>query len=348
MNTQVSLELAMPLLAESATVRERLQEQFPGIADDIVSLMQWRDLDNPLGQEVHDFLLDEIGNTAEVVWTGLLLGVEYGGYDADDDDEEAEEEDLEAQEDIDADGDIYPIEIRRYGGVYVVWALESGEEGYFLSFTHAKDYIDWNWPEAIEIRDAAPDYVQALTERKAENERAEAYLATAGPTVPPDDSSVRFCAGLPEGLPAFWHDAPVLVEVGLVLTEYNCIYGGFSRDFGVNTVEDALLHLARDDTVFLQYRFFPRDISPGYLYDVDWPLLRRGTSAPQPRQIIEDDGPPHWDETLFEIRNEPLPNQRGRRYLQVGGHTPTLAIRNWLACAQVLRPMFRRYAALGR
>lgn len=165
MNTQVSLEQAMPLLAESAMVRERLSEQFPGIADDIVSLMQRRDLDNPLGQEVHDFLLDEIENTAEVVWTGLLFGVEYGGYDADDDDEEAE--DLEAQEDIDADGDIYPIEIRRYGGVYVVWALESGEEGYFLSFNHAKDYIDWNWPEAIEIRDAAPDYVQALSERAA-------------------------------------------------------------------------------------------------------------------------------------------------------------------------------------
>ena len=171
---------------------------------------------------------------------------------------------------------------------------------------------------------------------------------TTGSLTPTDDSGVRFCAGLPEGLPTFWYDAPVLVEVGLVLTEYNCVYGGFSRDFGVNTVADALLRLARDDTVFLQYRFFPRDMSPGYRYDVDWPLLRRGTSAPQPRQIIEDDGPPHWDETLFEIRNEPLPNQRGRRYLRVGGHTPALAIRNWLACAQVLRPMFRRYAALGR
>ena len=79
--TQVTLERAMPLLAESATVRERLSVQFPGIADDIVSLMQRHDLDNPLGLEVHDFLLDEIGNTAEVVWTGLLLGVESGRPD---------------------------------------------------------------------------------------------------------------------------------------------------------------------------------------------------------------------------------------------------------------------------
>lgn len=66
MNTHITLEQAMPILAESAMVRDRLRTQFPDIADDIVALMQRHDLDNPLGQEVHDFLLDEIENTAEV------------------------------------------------------------------------------------------------------------------------------------------------------------------------------------------------------------------------------------------------------------------------------------------
>ena len=205
METQITLEEAMPILAESAQVRERLQDEFPGIADDLLSLMHRRDLDNPLGSDVYELLHNDVEYSQEVVWNGILLGGE-GGYEQDED-EGADEEDPLYEEDLEngACGDIYPIEIRHFGGVYVVWALESGTEGDFLSFNHAKDYIDWNWPEAIEIRDAAPDYVQALTERQAENERAEAYLASLRQfEAPPEDSGIRFCAGLPGGLPAFW------------------------------------------------------------------------------------------------------------------------------------------------
>jgi hypothetical protein len=347
METQITLEEAMPILAESAQVRERLQDEFPGIADDLLSLMRRRDLYNPLGCQVYDLIQNDVEYSPEVVWNGILLGGE-GAYDDEEDADEVDQQDEEDPE-YEACGDVYPIEIRHFGGVYVVWALESGTEGYFLSFNHAKDYIDWNWPEAIEISDAAPDYVQALTERRVENERAEAYLASLGQfEAPPEDSGVRFCAGLPEGFSAFWYQTPVQVEVGLVMTEYNCIYGGFNREYGVNTVEDALFHLAWDDYDFLQYRFFPREISAGYLYDVDWPLLRRGTSPPVARQIQRQNGQLHWDETLFEIRNQPLSSQRGQRYLRVGGHTPDLAIRNWLACARVLRPIYRGYAARRR
>lgn len=160
--------------------------------------------------------------------------------------------------------------------------------------------------------------------------------------VEPEESGVRLCTGLPDGLPAFWYDTLVQVEVGLIMTENNCIYGGFNRDFGVNTVDNALLHLVRDSTNYLQYRFFPRDTVPGYLYDVDWPLLRRGTMPPQPRRIVRENGTLIWDGTLFEIRNEPVGIYRGQRYLRVGGHTPDLAIRNWITCARVLRPIFRQ------
>jgi hypothetical protein len=323
MDTFIDLEDAMPLLADSPQVRECLRTAFPDYGDETLKLMRRRDLANPLGYEIQTVLEDAIENEAEVVWSGMTFGYE--------------------------EEDEYPMEIRHYGGVYQVWAQEHGAEGYFLSFLDAKAYLDWNWPEAFELSDSTPYRAQALLDREREQARGAAYraaLALPASEADPDlDEGVRICAGLPGGLPAFWYDAPVQVAVSLILTEYNGVYGGFNRDFGVSTVDDALLHLAGDPRNFLQYRFFPRDLSAGYLYDVDWPLLRRGISPPQPRRLIEDDGPPHWDDTLFEIRNEPV-GQSGVRYLRVGGHTPELAIRNWLTCAQVLRPVFRRMQRL--
>ena len=140
METQITLEEAMPILAESAQVRERLQDEFPGIADDLLSLMRRRDLNNPLGSQVHDLLQDEIENATEKVWNGILLGGEGEYDDQEYEDEDVDEEDLQDKEDPEYEegGDIYPVEIRHFGGVYVVWALESGTEGYFLSFNHAK------------------------------------------------------------------------------------------------------------------------------------------------------------------------------------------------------------------
>ena len=76
METQITLEEAMPILAESVQVRERLQDEFPGIADDLLSLMRRRDVDNHLGSQVHDLLQGDIENATEIVWNGILLGEE--------------------------------------------------------------------------------------------------------------------------------------------------------------------------------------------------------------------------------------------------------------------------------
>ena len=111
MDTFIDLEDAMPLLADSPEVRECLRAAFPAYGDEPLKLMRRRDLNTPLGYEIQTVLEDAIENDAEVVWSGMTFGYE--------------------------EEDEYPMEIRHYGGVYQVWALEHGAEGYFLSFLDA-------------------------------------------------------------------------------------------------------------------------------------------------------------------------------------------------------------------
>lgn len=142
---KVSLQDALPVLAQSQHVRRRLRESY-GYTEQRAMLkkMRERDIADDAGAEASDFLLDEIDNEATIVWEGL----------------------------IPARGDEYPVHIKHYGGVYVVWAMEYGDEGYFLCFEDAMDYVDDNWPFAQEFSDESP----TLRKRNNERKKADAYL----------------------------------------------------------------------------------------------------------------------------------------------------------------------------
>jgi hypothetical protein len=141
----VSLREALPLLAKSKRVKDRLREVFDRAGQRaLLRKMRERDTADEAGAEAHDFLLDEIGNHYDVVWNGV----------------------------IPTEDDEYPVQIKRYEGVYLVWAMEYDDEGYFLCYADAKDYVDSNWPEAIEVSDDSP----SPRKRGIEQERANAYL----------------------------------------------------------------------------------------------------------------------------------------------------------------------------
>lgn len=141
----VGLKDALPILALSQHVRRRLREEFGNAGQRaMLKKMRERDIEDEAGAEAHDFLLDEIGNEGTIVWDGV----------------------------IPARDDEYPVHIKHYGGVYLVWAMEYDDEGYFLCFEHAWDYVDDNWPLAIEVSDESP----TPRKRKIEREKADAYL----------------------------------------------------------------------------------------------------------------------------------------------------------------------------
>jgi hypothetical protein len=147
MSTKRTVELkdALPILAESQQVRRRLREEF-GIAEQRAMLkkMRERDIDDEAGADAHDFLLDEINNEGDIVWEGY----------------------------IPANDDEYPVHIKRYGGLYLAWAMEYDDEGYFLCFNDAMDYVEGSWPYSIETFDESPTW----RKRGIEQKKADAYL----------------------------------------------------------------------------------------------------------------------------------------------------------------------------
>jgi hypothetical protein len=186
----VELKDALPLLAESQQVRRRLREQF-GVATQRAMLkkMRERDIEEEAGAEAHDFLLDEIGNEGAIVWEGYIPAGE----------------------------DAYPVHIKRYGGVYLAWAMEYDDEGYFLCFTDAMDYVDDNWPWAITFSDDSP----TLRKRGLEREKADAYLQRLE-----DEKTqrIRWSAPPPPASFAWWIDRvqqplPEAIEERIALIE---------------------------------------------------------------------------------------------------------------------------------
>ena len=84
-------------------------------------MMRKGKLTGALGIDVHDYLVDEIGNESRTVWNGL----------------------------IPATHDTYPVDVNEYAGVFYVWAMEYDDVGYFLSLDAAKGYVYGNW-EGVE------------------------------------------------------------------------------------------------------------------------------------------------------------------------------------------------------
>ncbi len=114
----VDLVSAGPTLAESPVVLDLLTTSLgENSAAAAISMLKSARLDGELGATVHDLLLDAIDNESNDVWDGLIPGSEFD----------------------------FPVQVKTYGGVYYVWALEYDDVGYFLTLEDAIDYIHSSW-----------------------------------------------------------------------------------------------------------------------------------------------------------------------------------------------------------
>lgn len=101
-------------------VKSELKEHFGDDPAQIMErLMAAGNFERKEGDKLHDFLTDEILNSAEECWGGQFAGE-------------------------------YSVTIREYEKVFFVDAVEHDPAGYFLSRQGAKDYIFANWDNVEE------------------------------------------------------------------------------------------------------------------------------------------------------------------------------------------------------
>jgi hypothetical protein len=114
----VDLDDACKMLVKSRAVQALIKKTV-GEKTLQEALRQMRDgnLDDDLGADIHNLLIDTIRNEAEEVWSGV----------------------------IHQPHDDYPIQVNGYHGVYWVWAMEYDPVGYFLDKKSAISYAMENW-----------------------------------------------------------------------------------------------------------------------------------------------------------------------------------------------------------
>jgi hypothetical protein len=115
----VSISGTLPTLARSRKVQALVKKLTGARAKTALEMMKAGKLEGELGNELHDFLADEIHNEAETVWTGQL-----------------------------ATG--FAVFIQKYEGVYFVSSPDYDDVGYFLKKERARDYIYFNWMGEVE------------------------------------------------------------------------------------------------------------------------------------------------------------------------------------------------------
>lgn len=104
----------LPVLVGSKKLCDYLYEQFKvEDASSMIAMMRQDKFIGEIGDELHDFLIDEIANESELIWEGVILGSE----------------------------DEFSIGINGYHGIYYVWAVEYDDQGFFVNIDDAKDYI---------------------------------------------------------------------------------------------------------------------------------------------------------------------------------------------------------------
>lgn len=84
-----------------------------------IALLRAGDFDGELGARVHDILHQEIHDNATDYWEGTIGEGLYG----------------------------HPVRVGGYGGVYLVWAMDWGVFGYFLSHEDAVSFVRSNWDD---------------------------------------------------------------------------------------------------------------------------------------------------------------------------------------------------------
>ena len=156
----------------------------------------------------------------------------------------------------------------------------------------------------------------------------------------------------PEG----WLQWDATVEVAFNLVEHTCVSSSLFDEWRHDTFLDAARTVFSTDHVQL----FPvyslvvaRGVAPHLGWQVTWPLVRRGKSAPVQRAFTQQ-GPAPWVEsvntTIAVLEQSPKgANAWGPGYgwqgsvvrLTVGGRTPQDAVDNWYKFAIPLRKLRR-------
>lgn len=119
----ISLEEAFPTLIRSEFVLWGVAEEFgwPQVEDAARLIRSGRPLSGTLSDELRSFLLQDIANQPESVWSGVLPGVEDDEY----------------------------VDIWEYGGIYYVCSDE-GCAGFFRTIHGAREYIATNWAGRVQ------------------------------------------------------------------------------------------------------------------------------------------------------------------------------------------------------
>lgn len=113
----VALAEILPTLAQNTRVQARLTDEWgTERLESALAMMRAGKLEGDLGDDIHDFFVDEIENEAQPAWSGSIKR-----------------------------DDSYPIQIRNYEGVYFVDASDAGRVGYFLRIEDAQFYVFNNW-----------------------------------------------------------------------------------------------------------------------------------------------------------------------------------------------------------
>lgn len=146
------------------------------------------------------------------------------------------------------------------------------------------------------------------------------------------------------GLPQEWLDWPCHIEVNFKFNEVSCVSGPLFKENGANNnLQKALKNLfdPRNDDLFLFYRVHCVGMTPAYRWDASWPLLSHlDDKGFMKRSTIQGAVPwdEYYDDTLFEIGNEPLHDDsfETELMLRAGGRTKEEAAKHWELLSNLL------------
>ncbi|MEN6620137.1 MAG: hypothetical protein ABFD50_01100 [Smithella sp.] len=134
-NGTVTLDKALPVLVKNEELCNILQGKFGSSkADLMISMMKNGSFTGNIGDELYDFLNDNIYNESKNVWSGIILKCDR-----------IELDDPERDDTYD-----YPVDICCYYGIYYVWALDYDETGFFLDFDSAKSFVFTEWDNVVD------------------------------------------------------------------------------------------------------------------------------------------------------------------------------------------------------
>ena len=156
--------------------------------------------------------------------------------------------------------------------------------------------------------------------------------------------------------PNDWLELPAELLVNFQLSEGGAVGESTFKEYARDSLKDALQVVCgpRVWNILIGYTLAAREVTPLLVWEVDWPLSRRGDSPPTKRGKVQGDLPweSHTDTSLLGIYQylPKNPNELGPHpyhhpivRLRVGGRTSEEATVNWHQCARELRRLKKAF-----